>query len=183
MTARLAVPAGERGTVRVFAIDLPDAEARGFAADPASVGRALGEGALDLDHVAVFPVSRLAPLDLPAFLAEGHGVAAPDLAPHQAALASLDGHVAVVTSGAFRGAAKTLAVTPPLRLVGTFREERPPVVFGALPAGGAERAGPRPDAPRPRPAPERHRRRRTGLLPIAVLILAVLGFIVLNGAR
>ena len=183
MTLSLTVPAGEHGTVRLFAIDLPDEAARAFAADPDAIGRALGAEGLDPGHIDVFPVSRIAPLGLPVFLAEGHGIAPEDLEPHQAALDALDGHVAVVSSGAFRGAARTLDIAPPLRLVGAWREAGAPVVFGDLPAAGADPAASRPEVSSPGPQPPRSKRRTNGLVAFAVLIVAVLGFIVLNGAR
>jgi hypothetical protein len=186
MTAPLAVPAAERGVVRVFAVDLPEAEARAFAADPAAVARALGAEGLDAAHVDVFPVSRVAPLGLPLFLEEGHGVAASDTAPQAEALDALEGHVALVTSGAFRGEARSLHVAPPLRLVGTFREERAPVAFGALPAAGADGAAP-PDgdagAKAPQPAPVRRGRLTNRALTLLILVVAVVGFILLNGGR
>lgn len=183
MTAPLAIPEAETGVVRLFAIDLPDAEARAFASDPGALARALGAEGLDARHVDVFPVSRVSALGLATFLAEGHGIAPADLAPEADMLEALEGHVAVVTSGAFRGRAMTLAPSPPLRLLGTWREDRPPVSFGALPPGTGPtppRAEP-PAPPRPGARPAGPMRRR--FLTLLILILAILGFIVMNGGR
>lgn len=179
MTEPLAIPAGERGTVRVFAVELPPEEAQGFAADPAAVARALGAPALDPAHVDVFPVSRIAALGLPALLAEGHGIPPAALEQDAETLAALDGHVVLVSSGAFGGTGGTLAVAPPLRLVGTYREEIAPLSFDPLPKGGAEGILAGPAAPPPATRGPRSGRAFTILL----LILAILGFIVLNGGR
>jgi hypothetical protein len=181
MTDAIAIPEGERGIVRLFAVDLPEAEARAFAADPGAVARALGTGDLDPTHVEVFPVDRVAALGLTTYLAEGQGIAPSDLAPSAAALAALDGHVVLVTSGAFRGAARRLEVAPPLRLVGTWREETAPVEFGALPEGGAARVAPPPAPPLARP--ERQSRMTSRILTLAILVVAILGFLLLAGGQ
>jgi hypothetical protein len=180
MTRTLAIPPGERGTVRVFAINLPPEEARAFAADPTAVPRALGAPDLDPGHVDVFPVSRVAALGLPAFLAEGHGIPPEALAGDAAALDALDGHVAVVAAGALGPAARTLTVAPPLRLVGTYRESLPPVSFSPLPAESATGVLGGPASP---PVPTPGGSGLTRMLTILLLILAVVGFIVLAGGR
>lgn len=185
MTGTITIPEGERGVIRLFSVDLPEAEARAFAADPDAVARALGTGTLDPAHVDVFPVARIAALGLPAFLAEGHGIAPADLAPSAAALEAIEelgGHVALVASGAFGGAARELDVSPPLRLVGAWREETAPVAFGDLPKGGAARTGTAPAAA-PAPPPERAARRSGRALTIAILVLAIMGFLILAGGQ
>lgn len=181
MTGSLAIPAGERGTVRLFAVDLPPEEAHAFAADPSAVPRALGAPDLDPGHVDIFPVSRIAALGLRAFLAEGHGIPPAALAADAAALDALDGHVAIVAAGAFGPGARSLAVAPPLRLVGTYHEELAPVAFGPLPSGGAEGVlgGPA-AAPPSAPGTGRGMQR---VLTVLLLILAILGFILLNGGQ
>jgi hypothetical protein len=180
MTETLTILPGERGTVRVFAVDLPPEEARAFAADPTAVPRALGAPDVDPGHVDVFPVSRVAALGLPTFLAEGHGIPPEALAADAAKLDALDGHVAVVAAGAFGPAARTLTVAPPLRLVGTYRESIPPVSFSPLPAESATGVlGGLASPPVPTPGGSG----LTRMLTILLLILAIVGFIVLNGGQ
>jgi len=185
MTRSIVIPEGERGVVRVFALDLPEDEARVFAADPGAVGRALGADGLDPGYIDVFPVSRVAALGLATFLSEGHGIAPSELEPDAARLEGLDGHVAIVSSRAFRDQARALTVAPPLRLVGTWREETAPITFGELPAG----TGPTPPPAEPfepvppLPEPQRKSRMTKRYLTLLVLILAVVGFIILNGGR
>ena len=180
MTTTLDIPPGERGTVRLFAVDLPPDEARAFAADPGAMARALGMPDLDADRVDVFPVSRIAALGLPAFLAEGNGIPPSELEKDAAALEALDGHVAIVGSGAFGPAARRLTVAAPLRLVGAWSEDIPPIRFDTLPSEGAKgviggRAVPPPPAP--------PRARHVKVMTVIILLIAVLGFIVLNGGR
>jgi hypothetical protein len=181
MTTTLTIPPGERGTVRLFAIDLPPGEARAYADDPAAVARALGAPDLDLRHIDVFPVSRIAPLGLAAFLTEGHDIPAGALDADADTLSALDGHVAVLAPGAFGAAGRKLEIAPPLRLVGAWGERPRPVTFGDLPAGGAEGTLGGPAAsPPPAPRPGGGMRR---FLTVLLLILAIVGFIVLNGGQ
>ena len=178
MTETIVIPRGERGTVRVLAVDLPPEEAHAFAADPAAVDRALGTPGLDPEYVDVFPIARLDALGLPAYLSEGLGIPTSELAADTGKLEALEGHVAVISSRAFGADGRSITVAPPLRLVGTYREERQPVSFGELPAGGADGILEGPKAP-----PPVRRGRNTQALTILILILAIIGFIVLNGAR
>lgn len=180
MTERLSIPAGERGTVRLFAVDLPPEEARAFAADPGAVARALGAPDLDPARVEVFPVSRIAAIGLPAYLAEGHGIPPAALAAESGTLAALEGHVVLVAAGAFGPEARDLSVAPPLRLVGTWQEDLPEIRFGELPSESARGTLGAPPGPPPAPQTGGGRGR---LLTILILILAILGFIILNGFR
>ena len=180
MTERLSIPAGERGTVRLFALDLPPEEARAFAADPGAVARALGAPDLDPTRVEVFPVARIAAIGLPVYLAEGHGIPPAALEAQSETLAALDGHVAIVAAGAFGPEARTLTVAPPLRLVGAWQEDAPAIRFGELPSESARGTlGTPPGLP---PAPQAGGGRGR-LLTILILLLAILGFIILNGGR
>lgn len=179
MTGTLAIPAGERGIVRLFAVDLPPEEARAFAADPHAVARALGAPDLDPARIEIFPVARVAAIGLPAYLAEGHGIPPAMLAPDASRLEALDGHVAIVAAGAFGPEAQTLAVAPPLRLVGQWREDLPPISFGTLPSESAKGMMGSQAAPT---APPRNRA-LPRLLTVLILVLAILGFIILNGGQ
>jgi hypothetical protein len=89
--------------------------------------------------------------------------------------------VAVLAPGVAGPEGATLTLAPPVRLVGTYRETLPEVTFGALPAGGATGVLDGPTAPPPAPAPGGRSLQR--LLTLLLLILAVVGFIVLNGGQ
>jgi hypothetical protein len=180
MTRTLTIPPAERGIVRLFAVDLPPEEAQAFADDPAAIARALGAPDLDPAHMDVFPVSRIAALGLPAFLVEGHGIPPAALEKDAATLDALDGLVALVSSAAFGPEPRTITVSPPLRLVGTWAEDIPPVRFSPLPSDGADGllAG-----GEPAPPPPPRRARHVQVLTVLILIVAILGFIVLNGGQ
>jgi hypothetical protein len=181
MTTTLTIPPGDRGTVRLFAVDLPSDEAAAFADDPGAIARALGAPDLDPGHVDVFPVSRVSALGLRAFLSEGHGIPPEALVADAAQIDALGGHVVVASSGAFGPEERSLHVGPPLRLVGAWREDLAPVTFNTLPSGGAEGVlGGQAAPPPPAPGSGGGMRR---VLTVLLLILAIIGFIVLNGGQ
>ncbi|MEO1789461.1 MAG: hypothetical protein AAFR34_07125, partial [Pseudomonadota bacterium] len=71
MTARVEVAAHERGVLRVFAVDLPPKEARGFLrafdeGGPEILAEALGVPGLNPDYVELFASEDIADLGLPA---------------------------------------------------------------------------------------------------------------------
>jgi hypothetical protein len=180
MTTTLTIPPGERGTVRLFAIDLPPGEARAFADDPAAVARALGAPDLDLRHIDVFPVSRIAPLGLAAFLTEGHGIPARALAPTRtpSTRSTAMSPSSRRAPSARRGASSSRPAAPPRRRLGRAA----PAGHLRRPARGrrgrhARRPG-RPPPPAPRPGGGMRR-----ILTVLLLILAIVGFIVLNGGQ
>jgi len=103
-----------QGDVLVFTWDGPEPEAdEVFAA----LGAAGDAGKLD-----IFPASKIAPVGLDVFLAEGHGVATGDLTASKAELHALTGIIVIVPARAFEGHRATLEVTAPLVHVATFRE-------------------------------------------------------------
>ena len=131
MSDRFDVKAGERGVVRVFSVDLPEVETKGFNAS-----EALGVETLVPDYVELFPVEDLKGLGLAAYMHDGLGIAEEDL--DTARLDGLKGYVLIVLSAAFGGAAVTLAPRAPLRWIGTYTEESAPVKFEPLPDASAQ---------------------------------------------
>ena len=145
------IPADERGVVRIYRIDLPDAEIERFASpEPApdvysdddtpvpTLLDALGAEVLDWDHVDVFPVSNLAAIGLSAYLIEGLGVPLDDIEGARARIDAVEGHVLVLSSQAFAGKAQRIDPRPPLRPVGTFREPPPKPVIGPIETEGGK---------------------------------------------
>lgn len=135
MSDRFEVGKGERGIVRLFALDLPEGEAAGFAG--AALEEALGAGGLDAQYVEVFPVADLKGLGLSGYMTEGLGIPAEQIEGDRARLDGLKGHVLVLLSGAFGGRAATLTPRAPLRWIGTYTEEHAPVTFAPLPSDAA----------------------------------------------
>ncbi len=130
MSERFEVKSGERGIVRIFAVDLPADQIKGFDA-----AAALGVDALDAAGVELFPVSDLKEIGLSGYMHEGLGIAAEEL--DVARLDALQGYVLVVLSAAFEGEAAILTPRSPLRWIGTYTEETASVKFAPLPSDSA----------------------------------------------
>lgn len=180
------IPPHETGVVRVFAIDLPEAEIRRFvekdlsADDPAKdtdalswpLRDALGAARLDEDFVDVIAVKDLAEVGLAGYLVDGMGLPEAAIAPDRAALDALESQVLVVVSHAFGGIAQTLDVKPPLRLVGVYRETQPKPVIGSIDSEAATERLSR------RSAPVVHARSRGSIARIVVPLAIVLGAVI-----
>ncbi|OZB17046.1 MAG: hypothetical protein B7X55_06930 [Rhodobacterales bacterium 34-62-10] len=151
MTTTLTVPADEHRTIRVLAVNLPEAQVAAMLRDapPAAPGELpeipaaaalLNWPALDTRHTALFAVRDLTGVGLTGYLTEGLGLEDAQIAPDRSRLAALDGYVLILLSRAFGGQAVTLDIPPALTLIGTYREKSAPVLFEPLPAGGAQDA-------------------------------------------
>ncbi|WP_227267628.1 hypothetical protein [Roseobacter weihaiensis] len=128
MTATLSIPAAESGLIRVFALSLPEAEAKALKTDRAPNGghpveRALGAEKLVTKHVEVFPISDLGDMSLPDYLTEGAGAAVPPIDSDRAKLMALEGWVMIVYSSAFGGNAQDITPQSALTLIGTYAQE------------------------------------------------------------
>ena len=121
MTETLDIPAGERGKVRVFTIDLPDQIVRSQR-ETGEIYAMLGAIQLDLSYVEIFPVADLDDIGLSGYLKEGCGIAPEDVADDAANLNAIKGYVILVLSRAFGGQAVSLKPANELRLIGTYSE-------------------------------------------------------------
>jgi len=134
MTTLLRIPAHEAHVLRVFAVD----EAVDAPIEDQAVLEALGAEAIKTAEVELFDVNDLQAMTLSEYLAEGHGIAGDQLAPMRAQLNGLTGRVLLLPSRAFDGRAQAMRPRAPLRMIGRFSEEVPPVSFAPLPDGGAQ---------------------------------------------
>lgn len=134
MSTLLHIPAHEAHVVRVFAV-IEDAAAPLADEDVLAALGAAGE--VQTAEIELFDLRDLQDLTLADYLAEGHGIAAKELEPMRGQLNALTGRVLILPSRAFAGQATEMRVAAALRLVGRFTEERTPVQFEPLPAGGA----------------------------------------------
>lgn len=142
------VQAGERGLIRIYAIDLPDdrlpaftqPQFNGDAAPTWAFQNTLGAAHLEEEFVKIFPMEDLEGLGMAGYLIEGNGVAEADVAPYRELLDGLEGTVAVVFSAAFGGTAQVLSPAHPLRYIAAFSEEAPDIRFKTLPNPDPERA-------------------------------------------
>ncbi len=138
MTSALTLRAGERGMLRLFALDLPRAQAEALRGNAAALARLFGVAALDADGVEVLDLADLDELGLALYLTEGEGLDPSEIAPQQAEIDALTGHALILHSSAARGQALQLVPDPALRLIGAYVILNPPVLFEPLPRGGAE---------------------------------------------
>lgn len=147
----LAIPAHDRLGVRVFSAALTSEEMqRGKAG---LVPALLGDPDLDPAYVELFDVADLSDIGLAGYLTEGLGVPDAALATDRARLEAVTGPVLVLLSKALHGREVTLTPDPRLSLIGTYREDRPPVHFEPLPTAAAE--GVLSPPPQPALAPQR----------------------------
>lgn len=165
----MQVRPGEKGLVRLFALDMPPERAR-FLREPGAAAQVLGVDGLDPAEVEVFPVRDLEDLGLDGYLAEGCGIAPDRLAADRDRLRALDGWVMVVRSRAFGEKGATLRPDPAVRLVVTYAEP------GTDWSAGPIRA--RPAAPglgtgRTAPRQARAQARRIGAAIFTVVMLVV----------
>lgn len=130
MSERFEVKPGERGIVRIFAVDLTVDQIKGF-----DVAAALGVDRLDAAGIELFPVDDVKEIGLSGYMHEGLGIAADEL--DAARLDALEGYVLVVLSAAFAGQAATVTPKSPLRWIGTYTEETAPIKFEPLPSDSA----------------------------------------------
>lgn len=179
MTDDFTIPENEREVVRVFALDVDAAEAARFAAPPSKNGadwalkRALGADRLKPEHVELFPARDLSGVGLPGYLTEGLGIAEDSVAPDRQALEAEAGHIVIVHSAAFEGAAQTLDPQPPLRHLGTYRLAQADPPRPTVPQPSDETPEVTPTAPPP-PGPPSRGVSAMVLLAILLAALAIL---------
>lgn len=169
----LSVKPGERGVIRIFALDLPPEHSE-FLREPGAAGQLLGLETLDDTHVDIIRIKDLEELGLSGYLVEGIGLSPEQVAPDRRRLDALGGHVMVVRSNAFAGEEVELTPDPRLALVATFRE--PGTDWSGRPMQ-SDSAKPF-SAPKTAPRKARAEARRTGAALFAVVMtLIVLGLL------
>ncbi|MDT8328651.1 MAG: hypothetical protein RQ750_14920 [Roseovarius sp.] len=170
MTTLLRIPAHEAHVLRVFAVD----EAPDAPVEDQAVLEALGAEEIKTAEVELFDVSDLQDLPLSDYLAEGHGIPRNQLEPMRLQLNGLRGRVLLLPSRAFDGRAQEMRPHAPLRMIGRFSEEVPPVSFVPLPAGGAQGV----ITLKPDKAPQRQRAARWLALGFFALLALVLALVI-----
>ncbi|GGH35054.1 hypothetical protein SAMN05444007_10842 [Cribrihabitans marinus] len=170
MTETITIPAGERGVLRLFALDMPAQQAK-FLREPGAAAQVLGVETLEADQVEVFPVKDLDDLGLAGYLAEGYAIA-PEQLDHDA-LAALTGWVLLLRSRAFGGQETHLDPDPALRLIGTYREAVTDWSAGPLEAGSAAPYS----APPPPPRALRRKARGVGFALFAVVMALIVALL------
>ena len=185
----LAIPKGEQGRIRVFALSMTAKEAKALAANGSTVpetdgGRSyqedvLGTEGIDHEFVQVFAVKDLEGVGLADFLVEGHGAEPQDIKTDKTKLGALGGWVMVVLSKAFRGIARDLDLDPRLTLIGVYPQEG--VDWSPAPVTSASAEPYSADTKRKKPMSDA---RISGMVAMAVLLFLaafVTVFILLAG--
>lgn len=165
------IPAGERGVIRLFALDMRPEQAA-FLKEPGALAQVLGIEALDMDQVEVFPVSDLEDIGLTGYLTEGCGVPRAQVEEDSEMLEAQEGHVLLIRSRAFDGKETRLTPADQIKLIGTYGEHR---TNWSAPPETAESAKPY-SAPKlpPRAARSQARRIGAGLFAVVMLLIALL---------
>ena len=197
MTTRLSIPADESGVIRVFAVNLPEAEvaamlrnttAQDMAQDQAASGHLpetpaaahlLGWPDMDTRHAELFPIRDLTGLGLPGYLTEVLGLDEEQIAPDHARLAALEGYVLIVLSRAFAGQPAVIHIPQALTLIGTYREKAAPIRFDPLPGNAGQ--GVLTGAPVAASSDQARRILRVAALSALLLVLLAIGLVAIIG--
>ncbi len=173
MSDDLTIPAGERGVIRIFALDLPDEQAR-FLREPGAAQQVLGAEGLDDAHIDIIRLDDLEEVGLNGYLIDGLGVPKDQINPDWNMLGALTGYVMILRSSAFSGQPMTLHPDPGVRLVATYHE--PGTDWSATPMT-TDSAKPF-SAAKPPPRAARAEARKIGAILFAVVMtLIVLGIL------
>lgn len=169
----MIVPKAERGHARIFAVDLPAAEAENLTRE--ELATLLGIETLAEDQHEFFPVGNLEGIGLAGYLTEGMGMDPAEVRADAARLNALKGHVLILPSAAVRGL--TLTPRAPLRWIGTYSEPVTVAPMDRLHSDAAERSvSPTPPTKRPSEAKVMG---RVALVALAVIALLVVLMIVI----
>lgn len=122
MSAGLTVTSGERGMLRVFALDAELAALPTPEAVTDALFAALGVTMLEAADIQIVTLADLSGLRLTDFLREAYDVPDAQINAHRGLLDAVTGKVALLRSGAFAGQAVTLPSEGPARLLACLDE-------------------------------------------------------------
>jgi hypothetical protein len=178
MTGVIEIPAGERGVIRVFDLDMRPEQVR-FLREPGALAQVLGIDDINLDHVEIFPVSDLEELGLAGYLTQGCGLAETEIAPDRDQLAALEGHVLLLRSRAFGGQACRLTPASQIRPIASYGET--PINWTAPPQAAPESSRPY-SGPKISPRAARSAARRIGaaLFAVVMSLIAIVLYLVVT---
>ena len=176
MSDVIQIPAGERGVIRVFDLDMPAEQAK-FLREPGALAQVLGIPEIDLEHVEIFPISDLEELGLAGYLIQGCGIAEAEITPDRAKLEAIKGHVLLLRSRAFDGAEMRLTPAAPITLVASYGERA--INWSAPPMPETTSSKPYSAAPiSPRAARDQARRIGASLFAVVMGLILLLLFVV-----
>ena len=128
MSKTITIPPGERGAIRVFAVNRAPLEMQvALSQQPKTdLAREL-LNAPDLNTIGteIFPISDLDGVGLAGYLADGYAVPEDQLDADRTKLDALEGYVLLLFSNSFEGRGGRLEIGPDLTLIGTYGELQP----------------------------------------------------------
>lgn len=174
------ISSGDRETVHLFSVDLPEDALWDFVtADPETgafpLRDALGVESLEETAVEGAVAEDLAGIGLTGFLTEGIGIDASQIAPDRAKVDALQGSVVIVRGTAFDRAEVPMTPRAPLTHVGTWRMTPAPTTMESLRSDAAKGTLPPTD---PAPVPAAPRTRRMAWLLGALIVFALLALLI-----
>lgn len=141
----IKIPNGERGVVRLFAIDIPISDLSKIKAPKADapplgaqLGRFLGVDWIDPAQAELFDVADLEGLGLTGYLTEGAGIPDADVASHTETLNGVNGVALIVFSKAFGDVETTLQLSRETRFIGRYEQTTPAIHFEPLKSDAAQ---------------------------------------------
>ena len=170
MSGVISIAAGERGVIRVFALDMGPEQAK-FLLEPGALAQVLGIEDLDMDHAEIFPLSDLEDLGLVGYLRDGCGISSQELQPHLPRFERLNGYVLLLRSRAFGGKACRLTPAEAIKLIATIKEDGTDWSAPDMPAPASSKPYSAPKLP---PRASRAAARRIGATLFAIVMGAVL---------
>lgn len=142
MSDPLVVTDAEYGTLRVFALDLPDAGKDQL--EPAFLESLLGAEHFLPEKAEIVEVDKLGDLGLGGYLTAGYGLNPSEIERDSERLAGSRGHVALVPASAFGGRAQRLTPKPPAHFIGLYREQGTATPSPMAPVSAAQETTPPP---------------------------------------
>ena len=165
----IEIPPGERGQIRVFAVNRSPDEIRRAIADRSKTevaGDLIGQP-MPEDGFEFFPTADLTGVGLSGYLGDGYAVPAAQLREDRRRLDALEGYVLLVFSNAFDAQGARLEPRPDVTLIGTYGEAQPDMSVSPVDSDAA-----RPYSGTVAAAPPPARRRASGgALAIAALVV------------
>ena len=126
---RVEINGSDTATLHLLHLDLPPEAVQRFA-KMAGTGEwplkyALGASRLRESFVDVVTIKDLDPMRLSQYLGQAYDVAAAALDADRARIDALEGHVVILPPQAFDATSQTLAIAPPLTLIGSYGAVKP----------------------------------------------------------
>ena len=174
MNQTITIPKGERGMIRVFAVNRAPLEMQvALSRQPkADLARELlGDPHLNTIGTEIFPVKDLEGVGLAGYLADGYAVPDDQLEEDRARLEALEGYVLLLFSNSFAGRGAVFDVGSDLTLIGTYGEFQPDHSAEPMSSASADLySGPGASGST---APSK----RGNFLPIAVMVMVVMAIV------